>query len=180
MPHIAVRSDLPGIAGLMAAKPASGTKLRELAEQILRGPSPLSQGERELIAAHVSYQNDCYYCMSSHGAAACYALGDDGSLLNAVRQDAETAPLSPRMRALLAIAEKVRVSGHAVAASDIARAREAGAGDDDLHDTVLIAAAFCMYNRYVDGLDAITPRDQELYQDVGAQLVDKGYLATGT
>jgi uncharacterized peroxidase-related enzyme len=176
MPHIRVRPDLPGITGLMEAKPSSGVKLRELAEQILRGPSKLSQGERELIAAYVSELNDCYFCSNSHGAAARYALRDDGSLLEAVHRDVDSAPVSEKMRALLALAGKVTRSGQAVKPDDIARARAAGADDEDLHDTVLIAAAFCMFNRFVDGLDAATPRGEQVYLDLGRQLVTDGYL----
>jgi uncharacterized peroxidase-related enzyme len=177
MPHINV-PDLPGITGLMAFRPDTARKLNEFAEHLMRGPSPLTQGERELIAAHVSAGNECHFCMSSHAAAARHALPDDGSLFAAIRQDIDTAPLSDRMRALLGIADKVRMGGRNVADADIARAREAGLDDEAIHDAVLVAAAFCMFNRYVDGLNTVAPHDDELYDRSGKRLANDGYLAT--
>jgi uncharacterized peroxidase-related enzyme len=178
MPHISVPGDRPGIVGLLATKPALGRKFNEFAEELMRGPSPLSQGERELIAAFVSSGNECRFCTNSHTAAARHALPDaDGSLVAAVCTDVSTAPVSERMRALLAIADKVRVGGGQVTEADIAKARAAGADDEQLHDTVLIAAAFCLANRYVDGLAAITPDSPELYDAAGKRLVTEGYLS---
>lgn len=175
MPHVAVPPGLVGIAALMASKPASGRRLNALAEQILRGPSPLSQGERELIAALVSTRNECRFCASSHRAAATHAIGDGAEIVAAVCADPGSAPVSAKMRALLAIAAKVQESGQAVTAEDIQRARDAGAGDEDIHDTVLVAAAFCMFNRYVDGLAATTPEDDSAYDTVGKMLATEGY-----
>ncbi|HEX4700784.1 MAG TPA: peroxidase-related enzyme, partial [Pseudonocardiaceae bacterium] len=141
MPHISVPQGLPGITGLMAFRPDTARPLSEFAEQLMRGPSPLSQGERELIAARVSDGNDCHFCMSSHAAAARHALPDDGSLFAAICVDIDTAPLSERMRALLTIADKVRVGGRTVTADDNAAARAAGHDDEAIHDAVLVAAA---------------------------------------
>jgi uncharacterized peroxidase-related enzyme len=177
MPHISVPSDQPGIIGLLQFKPALGRRFSEFIEELMRGPSSLSQGERELIAAYVSSGNQCHFCMSSHAAAARHALPDDGNLVATVCRDIDEAGLSDRMRALLAIADKVRQSGGNVTPEDIASARAAGADDEQLHDTVMVAAAFCMANRYVDGLDAITPHDDELYDEAGKRLADKGYLS---
>lgn len=169
--------DLPGITGLLATKPALGRKFVAFTEELMRGPSPLSRGERELIAAYVSIGNECRFCANSHSAAARHALPDaDGSLVAAVGQDVHSAPLSERMRALLLIADKVRVGGNHVTEEDIARARAAGAEDEELHDTVLVAAAFCLANRYVDGLGAVTPEDDEVYENAGKRLANEGYL----
>ncbi|MFI1719237.1 carboxymuconolactone decarboxylase family protein [Streptomyces litmocidini] len=176
MPHIAVPAPVPGIRGLMAAKPASGRRLSELAEQLLRAASPLSVAERELIAAYVSHLNGTPYCTGSHTAAAAHAFGGDYALVQAVQRDPATAPVSERMRALLTIAGKVRGNAREVTEQDVAVARAAGADDEAVHDTVLIAAAFCMFNRYVDGLAAITPQDPETYDGIGATLVADGYL----
>jgi uncharacterized peroxidase-related enzyme len=175
VPYIAVPDDLPGIVGLMASKPASGRLLNALAEQILRGPSPLSHGERELIAALVSSRNETTFCLTSHSAAAAHALGDAWDVVAAVRRDHETAPVSETLRALLAIAATVQQSGRAVRPADVERARAAGAGDEAIHDTVLVAAAFCMFNRYVDGLDATTPTDDAAYDLMGKTLATEGY-----
>jgi uncharacterized peroxidase-related enzyme len=178
MPHIAVPPGLPGITGLLAFRPDTGRKLNELAELIMRGPSPLTQGERELIAAHVSAGNECQFCMSSHAAAARHALPDDGSLFAAIQENVDTAPLTDRMRALLAIADKVRVGGRGVTDEDITRARAAGLDDAAIHDAVLVAAAFCMFNRYVDGLNTVAPDDHDLYDSAGKRLANDGYLGT--
>ncbi|GAB2691395.1 carboxymuconolactone decarboxylase family protein [Kitasatospora kifunensis] len=175
MPHIAIPSQLPGIVGLMATKPQSGHQLSALAEQLLRGDSPLSHGERELIAAYVSSLNGTRFCTSSHSAAAAHTLGGDYPTVEAVKHDLATAPVSEKLRALLRLAGKVQASGLAVTAEDIEAARSLGADDETIHDTVLIAAAFCMFNRYVDGLAAITPEDPALYDKIGEMLAAKGY-----
>ncbi|MEV4943982.1 carboxymuconolactone decarboxylase family protein [Streptomyces zaomyceticus] len=179
MPHIAVPAPVPGIRGLMAVKPASGRRLSELAEQLLRGPSSLTVAERELIAAYVSYLNGTRYCTGSHTAAAAHAFGGDYALVRAVQRNPATASVSERMRALLVIAGKVRGNARAVTEEDVAVARAAGADDEAVHDTVLVAAAFCMFNRYVDGLAAVTPEDPEVYDGIGATLMAHGYLPQG-
>jgi uncharacterized peroxidase-related enzyme len=146
-------------------KPQSGNKLNDLAQQLLRGPSPLSEGERELIAVQVSRRNNCYFCAHTHAAVAANLLGC---------QNADTAPLSDKMHKLLHIADKVQRSGLDVIPEDVSRARAAGASDEDIHDTVLIAAAFCMFNRYVDGLAAST-HDGNVYAQLGTLLASQGY-----
>ncbi|MFJ1758502.1 carboxymuconolactone decarboxylase family protein [Kitasatospora sp. NPDC088134] len=176
MPHIALPTDHPGIRGLLDVKPASGLALSHLAEQLLRGDSPLSVGERELIAAYVSARNSTRYCAGAHGATAAHRLGGDFALVEAVQTDLDTAPVSDLMRALLRLAGKVAESGLSVTPEDVAAARAAGADDETIHDTVLIAAAFCMYNRYVDGLGAITPNDPAVYRMIGSHLAEHGYL----
>ena len=176
MPRVPVPEGRPGIGGLMAYKPSTGQPLSALAEAVLRGPSPLTQGERELIAAYVSTGNECRFCAASHSAAAAHAIGDGGEVVAAVCADPESAPVDDKMRALLALAGKVRESGLAVTDADVERARAAGAGDEDIHDAVLVAAAFCMFNRYVDGLRATTPDDASLYDRMGRMLVEQGYV----
>ncbi|MCZ0983719.1 carboxymuconolactone decarboxylase family protein [Streptomyces diastatochromogenes] len=126
MPHIAVPVAVPGIRGLMAARPASGRRLSELAEQLLRAPSSLSVAERELIAAYVSYLNGTPYCTGSHTAAAAHAFGGDYALVRAVQRDPATAPVGERLRALLVIAGKVRGNAREVTEQDVAVARAAG------------------------------------------------------
>lgn len=149
--------------------------MRELAHILLHEPSSLTPGERELIATYVSSQNDCYFCQTSHGAAAaCHLGGDD--VVRRVKTDFESAPVSPKLKALLAIAGKVQRDGKLVTTEDVERARSEGATDVEIHDTVLIAAAFCMYNRYVDGLDTWQPRDAGLYAPMGQHLAEHGYL----
>ncbi len=176
MPHIKLPEGFPGIRGPMAFSPATTKPLRELAEVLLHAPNTLSPGERELIATYVSTRNDCYYCQTAHGAIAAHHLGGNYKLVDEVKQDCEAAPISDKLKALLAIAGKVQQDGKRVTTEDIDRARRQGATDKEIHDTVLIAAAFCMYNRYVDGLATWAPRDQEVYRQIGAKTAAEGYL----
>jgi uncharacterized peroxidase-related enzyme len=176
MPHIKLPEGFPGIRGPMAVSPATTKPLRELAEVLLHAPNTLSPGERELIATYVSTQNDCYYCQTAHGAIAAHHLGGNYKLVDEVKRDCEAAPISDKLKALLAIAGKVQQDGKRVTTEDIDRARRQGATDKEIHDTVLIAAAFCMYNRYVDGLATWAPRDQEVYRQIGAKTAEEGYL----
>lgn len=176
MPHIALNSAEPGIRGLLRYRPETGRPLSELAEVLLRGPSTLTRGERELIAAYVSALNDCRYCSSSHSACAAAQLPGGMTLVDQVRADLGSAPVSAKLRALLDIAAAVRESGHAVTAAHVAAARDAGATDQEIHDAVLIAAAFCMLNRYVDGLATIAPDDPAVYAAGAQRLMTAGYL----
>jgi uncharacterized peroxidase-related enzyme len=175
MPHIQLPEGLPGITSALAFRPETAKPLLALAEELLRGPNSLTSGEREMIATFVSARNDCYFCQTSHRAAAAHHLGGDYALVDAVRADYRNAPVSPKLKALLAIAGKVQESGRNVTTEDVSAARNEGATDREIHDTVLIAAAFCMYNRYVDGLATFTPVDPKLYDEMGARMASQGY-----
>lgn len=175
MPHIQVNPDLPGIRALMAFRPDTAGPLGELANTLLRDDTGISMAERELIATHVSYLNDCVYCHTSHGATACQYLDGDKTLVDQVRKDYHNAPISRKLKALIAIAASVQKGGKHVTPEQIEAARVEGATDREIHDTVLIAAAFCMYNRYVDGLAANTPRDLDSYDARGKQIAERGY-----
>jgi uncharacterized peroxidase-related enzyme len=177
MPHIALPEGLPGIRAAMAFRPATAKPLNELVEVLLRGPSTLTPGERELIATYVSSLNDCYYCQTIHGAIAAAHLDGDEDLVRRVKADFQHADISEKLKALLIIAGKVQRSGRNVTADDVACARSLGATDLEIHDTVLISAAFCMYNRYVDGLATTQPRDEALYRERGKQVARDGYVA---
>jgi uncharacterized peroxidase-related enzyme len=178
MPHIPLPEGLPGIRGPMAFRPETSKPLGELVEILLRGPSTLTPGERELIATYVSAQNDCYYCQTIHGAIAAAHLDGDEELVRSVKRDYLHADVSAKLKALLAIAGKVQQSGKSVAGEDVARARELGATDLEIHDTVLIAAVFCLCNRYVDGLATWAPDDPETYRQRGKMVARDGYVAT--
>lgn len=187
MPHIHVSDELNGIRSLLAYKPATGTKIAQLIHEMLRGPSPLSAADRERIAAHVSQLNDCEFCARSHGAAIRHL---DAVTIDAVSAgpssgttddpdpalDAPDAAPEPKLKALLALAEAVARGGQYVTDDLVASARSAGAADEDIHDTVLIAATFSMLNRYVDGLGAVTPSEEAAYDAMGRQMAAHGYL----
>jgi len=178
MPHITLPDGLPGIRGPMAFRPETAKPLNELAEILLRGPSTLTPGERELIATYVSSENDCFFCQSIHGAVAAYHLGANEKLVQDVKQNYQSAAVSAKLKSLLNIAGKVQKGGKQVKEEDIARARQEGATDLEMHDTVLIAAAFSMYNRYVDGLATWQPDDLAMYRARGALTAREGYGKT--
>lgn len=178
MPHIDLPDDVPGIVGPLTAYPDTAKPMTDLAQALLRGPSSLTPGERELIAAYTSAQNECQFCTGSHSATARHLLGDDAEIVDQVLEHGiDEADLSDKMKALLCIAGKVQRDARTVSDEDVARAREHGADDKAIHDTVLIAAAFCMYNRYVDGLDTLTPEDESVYDEHGADLATNGYTS---
>lgn len=176
MPHINLPDGIPGIVGPLTCYPNSAKHLSGLAQAVLRGPSSLTPAEREIIATFVSSGNECYFCTNSHAAAARHLLGDQCRVVDDVLANAASAQISDKLRTLLSIAGKVRRYGRLVTQEDIQNARDAGADDQAIHDTVLIAAMFCMYNRYVDGLATWTPKDPALYSEMGARLATEGYV----
>jgi len=175
MAHISVPPEIPGIRSLAIFRPETGKPLYELVQVLLRQESTLSPAERELIAAYVSSLNQCRFCADSHAATARVLFGQNQEVVNQVLHQPEVASVGPKLKALLGIAEKVQRSGKAVTPDAIGRARKEGASDLEIHDTVLIAATFCMFNRYVDGLATWTPADPEMYKEMGQRLANKGY-----
>ncbi|ULQ55807.1 peroxidase-related enzyme [Flavihumibacter rivuli] len=176
MPHIALPENVPGIRSLVLYRPETGQHLYDLAQVLLRGESPLSEADRELIATYVSHLNQCYFCQNSHAAAARCLYGPSAQLVDEVLTDLQAAGVSEKLKALLQIAGKVQVLGKEVKEDDIAKARALGANDREIHDTVLIAATFCMFNRYVDGLATLTPTDPEAYRAMGERMTSIGYV----
>lgn len=179
MPHIPVADHLPGITGLLEYRQDTAAPIRELTQILLRGNPPggdstLSEGERELIAALVSSRNCTNFCEAAHTKAADLLLGETATA-RAVKIDPETAPVSEKMKALLQIAALTQQSGRAVTPDAVERARLAGATDREIHDTVLIAALFCLYNKYVDGLATVAPTDPAYYQTLGERITSRGY-----
>lgn len=175
MPHIKVNEDLPGIRSLMAFSPETAAPMGELANLLLRTNNSLTMAERELIATYVSHLNDCFYCQHSHGAIVTCYLNDNDQLVNEVIKDLGNAPVSDKMKALLAIAGSAQKGGKLVTTEQVDAAKRSGATDKDIHDTVLITAAFCMFNRYVDGLASNTPADLSSYPLRARQIADNGY-----
>jgi uncharacterized peroxidase-related enzyme len=177
MAHIKLQNEeLPGIVGLFDYRPETAQPMSALAEVLLRGPSSLSSGEREIIAASVSYWNKCHFCHTSHAAAAVAHLNSGLSLIDDIKAGLPNTPVSDKLRALLHIAHQVQGNGKNVTEADVTAARNQGATDLEIHDTVLIAAAFCMYNRYVDGLGTWAPGPNEAYAEMGERLAHQGYI----
>ncbi|MHB1794892.1 MAG: carboxymuconolactone decarboxylase family protein [Acidobacteriaceae bacterium] len=176
MAHIQLPEGLPGIRGGFVFRPETAKPLNELVEVLLHGPNSLSPGERELIATYVSSENDCVYCQTIHGAVAAASLNDDRALVKKVKRDFQNAAISDKLKALLVIAGQVQNGGKLVTEDAVACARQLGATDREIHDTVLIAAAFCMYNRYVDGLNTALPQDEAWYHERGKHIARDGYI----
>lgn len=178
MAHIEITNGLPGISGLMAQHPGTGSVLSQLAEVLLRSSeSPISRGERELIAAYVSELNRTRFCSESHSAFAAAQLDGGAELVEAVLADPDAAPVTPLLRELLRIAAEVQTQARSVSEETVAAARAAGATDAHIHDTVLIAAAFCMFNRYVEGLATALPSDPDYYGSSAEHIVRYGYCS---
>ena len=175
MAHINLPEGLPGIRGPMALRPETSKPLNELAEVLLRSENSLTRGERELIATHVSYLNDCFFCQNAHGGLAQHYLSCDIEQMDKMKMDPEAAPISKKMKALLSIAGSVQKGGKYVTAGQIENAKSVGATDLEIHDTVLIAAAFCMFNRYVDGLGTWAPQDRMFYVNRAKARAEEGY-----
>ena len=177
MAYISLSDSSPGILSLVNTYPETGQHLLALAQQLLRGESSLSPGERELIAASVSRANECTFCTQSHASAACSLLPkDQNSIVEEVAIKQNLSGLSEKMQALIELALAVQKGGQFVEQSHIDRVHAAGADDKTIHDTVLIAAAFCMFNRYVDGLGTWTPEDENIYNSIGQKLASDGYV----
>lgn len=178
MAHITVPGRVPGIRSLLASRPDVAGPMAALADALLHAPNTLPAGERELIGAYVSALNGCVFCRASHEALAACHLGVGVDAVAASIRHPETADISPKLKALLHLAARVQQGGRSVTAADVARARECGATDREIHDVVLIAAMFCMFNRYVDGLDAWTPDDPGVYRERAQVVAQHGYAAS--
>jgi uncharacterized peroxidase-related enzyme len=180
MAHINLENELPGIRGLMAFRPITAHPLNILAETLLRSDEGLNKGERELIATFVSSLNDCFFCQNIHGAVAQYYASEDENLVEKVKADYQNSPISDKMKSLLSIAKSVQQGGKFVNKEQIEKAKQEGASDIEIHDTVLIAAAFCMFNRYVDGLGTFAPNAPELYKERAKNIAEKTGYANST
>lgn len=173
---INLENDLPGIRGPMQYSPETGKALNELAEILLHdNNNTLSRGEREMIGAYVSSQNDCFYCQNVHGALAQHYFKCDMQFIDDIKKDYESTSISPKLKALLSIAGSVQKGGKYVTSEQIEHAKNLGATDKEIHDTVLIAAAFCMFNRYVDGLNTWAPQDRQVYVERAPMRAKEGY-----
>jgi uncharacterized peroxidase-related enzyme len=175
MPHIPLDENLPGITGLLNYRQDTALPIRQLTQILLRGESTLTEGERELIATVTSHGNQCKFCTAAHTAAADVLLGERETA-EKVKHDPENAPVSEKMKYLLEIARKVQADARTVNSQLVEKAKQAGATELEIHDTVLIAALFCLYNKYVDGLASVTPTDPAFYDRLANILKNSGYM----
>ena len=175
MPHIPLNENLPGITGLLNYRQDTALPIRQLTQILLRGESTLTEGERELIATVTSQGNGCRFCTAAHSAAADAFYGENVTS-DTVKNDPENAPVSEKMKHLLEIARSVQADARTVSPELVGKARKEGATDLEIHDTVLIAALFCLYNKYVDGLASVTPTDPAFYERLAGILKNSRYL----
>lgn len=175
MPHISIPEGLPGIRGPLSLRPDVAKPLSAFMEVLMREENSLSRGERELIATYVSSLNNCFFCEQAHGGVAQHYLQCDLDFIKQVKNDFAATDLSARLKALLAIAASVQKGGKFVTTPQVEEAKKRGATDMEIHDTVLIAAAFCMFNRYTDGLDTWAPQEQSFYINRAKQVAEDGY-----
>lgn len=175
MPYITLPEGIPGIRGPLSIRPDIAKPLSEFTETLMRGENSLSRGERELIATVVSSANDCFFCEQAHGGVAQHYLQCDTTFIDGVKQDFISADISDKLKSLLSIALSVQKGGKHVTEDQITKAKQLGCTDLEIHDTVLIAAAFCMFNRYVDGLNTWAPRERSFYIDRASHAAEMGY-----
>ncbi len=176
MAYINLENDLPGIRGLMAYRPDTAKALNDLAEILLHDENnTLSRGERELIGAYVSSENDCFFCQNVHGAMAQHYMQCDMQFIDNIKKDFKSSSISEKLKSLLTIAGSVQKGGKFVTPEQIENAKSLGATDLEIHDTVLIAATFCMFNRYVDGLNTWAPQDRNVYVERAPMRAEDGY-----
>jgi uncharacterized peroxidase-related enzyme len=174
--------DVPGILAAIRLTPGLGVHLRGLADELLVNDFPgatLVRAEREMLATAVSAANDCFYCMDSHGAFASALIESTGAsdlapLVDVVKVGSSEG-FDDKMRALLHISRTVRREARDLTADDVEAAHAAGATDADVQLAVLIAAAFSMYNRMVEGFRARTPPTPEVYRDRASEIAAHGY-----
>jgi len=168
----------------MRHRQETGRPLSALVEVLLRDANTLSRSERELVAAYVSSLNDCQFCVRTHSEISAQQSEDDTdearAMIRKVVADLDSAPISAKLKSLLTIAGAVQESGKAVTTDMVTRARELGATDTEIHDVVLIGAAFSMYNRYCDGLAAVTPDDPAAYAQFAGMIIKDGYSMCAT
>jgi uncharacterized peroxidase-related enzyme len=157
---------------LYKGHPATCRPLGELTEAAMRGPSPFTQGERELIAAYVSGLNACVYCHATHVGVA-EACGVDPELFKAVLADLDAAPVAAKMKPILRYARKLTLTPARVTEDDAAAVYDAGWSDDALYSTVLVTALFNFYNRLVDGVGLALP--ENYVAEAANRLSTKGY-----
>lgn len=175
MAYIKLNENLPGMHGLLDFRPAIAPALSALTNTLLRSNEGLSMGERELIGAYVSALNDCFICQNVHGAVAQCHLGVDDAFVEQIKEDYRRADLSEKMKTLLAIAGAAQHGGKFVTSEQVAAARDAGATDLEIHDTVLITGLFCLFNRYVDGLGVSSNDTPETFRERAEHIAANGY-----
>ncbi len=167
---------LPGITALFAARPNYGPPMRLLAQSVLCSASPLSWGERELIGAFTSRKNDCIFCYMSHAHIAAILLKQPFDVVTEMISAKPLNLLTPRLIALLDVAEAVAKHHSEKVMESVVHQAKRYANEDEIHDTVLVASAFCMFNRWVDSLRTELPHSQQEFRTMAERIAERGYI----
>ncbi len=176
MPRLRSLPEQAVMRDLYRTHPGTCKPLGELTEAAMRGPSPFTQAQRELIAAYVSGLSTCTYCYGTHVGVA-EACGVAPDLIKALLIDIKTAPLEARMKPILRYARNLTLSPARVTEADAAAVYEVGWGDDALYSTVLVTALFNFYNRLVEGVGLALP--DGYVPEAAKRLSTKGYDVFG-
>jgi len=172
MPFFSALTSDSGVRDVLTMNPAAGRALIEYHEAVLRGPSPLSAAERELIAAYVSGLNACHYCHGVHTVTA-EALGVPAGLLKSLLDDPATAPVDAKLKPILAYAMKLTLTPARLTQADADLVAAAGWSERALHDAISVCCLFNFMNRMIEGHGI--EGHAELYRRRGQALKDDGY-----
>jgi uncharacterized peroxidase-related enzyme len=175
MAYIQIDSSLPGMQSLLDYRPQIASPLKTLMAVMMRSKEGLSKGERELIATYVSNLNDCYNCHQIHGEVAQCFFEELPDLVESIKTDIHNADLTQRQKAILGIAANVQKNGKLVTDQQISGAKNLGISDLEIHDTVLISAMFCFFNRYIDGLGIVSQDTTETFKERAKMIAEFGY-----
>ena len=176
MPTLPSLPDEAVLLDVFSAYPAAVRPLLQLHEELLRGPSPFSVAERELIAAYTSGLNDCSYCHGVHTATA-EAFGLPGGVLEAALSDLDSSPVDDRLKPVLRYVGKLTRSPATIVPADAEPVLAAGGSEQALHDAIMVSALFNLMNRMVDGHGIRA--DADYYLVSGQRLKDRGYAGLG-
>ena len=142
---------VPNVLVNYALRPSHLLRWNEHYEELMKGDSGLSKAEREMIAVVVSVANECRYCIAAHSAAL-RKLTKDPALADAIADDHTSAPLEPRVRAMLDYARKLTLHPTAMSEADVEGLRAAGWTDEDVMDIAEVTGMFNLTNRMASGL----------------------------
>jgi uncharacterized peroxidase-related enzyme len=147
--------------------------LAQLSQGIIRQPSTISVGMRELIAAYTSYQNECAFCTLAHAAAASELLGEE--LVWSALRDVDRSPLDDKDKTLLRFVGKVTKNLPAVDGADVDALRSAGWDDEGIYFAISTCALFNFYNRWITA-SGVPAMSAEAHREQGRRLARDGYI----
>ena len=174
MPYLPTLPEDAAMLDVLRLFPEAARPLVQFHEALMRGTSPLTTGQRELLAAYVSGLNSCSYCRRVHGATA-EAFGVPAELLNNLLVDVDRAEVDDRFKAMLRFVRKLTLEPASVTSQDATGVLSAGWDDRALHDAVMICGLFSCMNRVVLGLGLRA--DEEYALQAAARLSKEGYAA---